>query len=239
MPSRGRWAAGVPLASRATTRCPAPARVSTSHAAALPGPPGRPWSANCCGRDGNPDGGVRVCALDLRVGSAERPHLVVPPSQVRPLWGATLSPVGAAPKGREGDFARGQSRCQNAAHGRRPRSATGGVRCEAPVTRAGRVDDQAPASNRLGTPQFRGQWAGGYRRRGDRPPHHRRTVRRRAGHAAAGQRATLSHGRPLAAGHLLVGSDEWVDRCGSGHNPWVGGIVETSDPHLPTVRRSV
>lgn len=65
-------------------------------------------------RDGDLDGGVRVCAFALRVGSAERPHLGIPPSQVRPLWGARLPSVGGAPKGREGDFARGQSRCQRA-----------------------------------------------------------------------------------------------------------------------------
>ena len=37
----------------------------------------------------------------------------------------------------------------------------GGRALRGPSNRAGRVDDQAPALNRLGTPQFRGQWAGG------------------------------------------------------------------------------
>ena len=98
--------------------------------------------------------------------------LGVPPSQVRPLWCARLPPVGGAPKDRKGDFPRGQSRCRSA-----------GAREEAPPRDGGcalrglgnpgwprRVDDWAPVTNRLGTPQFGGQCVGGYRgaRRGDR-----------------------------------------------------------------------
>ena len=86
------------------------------------------------------------------------------PSQVRPLWCATLPPVGGAPKDRKGDFPRGQSRCRNAGSREEAPPRDGGCALRGLRTRAGPPRGQrAPVTNRLGTPHIGGQCVGGYR----------------------------------------------------------------------------
>jgi hypothetical protein len=74
-----------------------------------------PPCRRACGRGGPPAAPPRGCPLRARDSWAapqRGPPLGVPPSQVRPLWGARLPSVGGAPKYRKGDFPRGQSRCR-------------------------------------------------------------------------------------------------------------------------------
>ena len=96
----------------------------------------------------------------------------VPPSQVRPRWCTTLLPVGRAPKDRKGDFARGQPGAGMPRAGDEAPQRDGGCALRGPgyPGPASRVDGWAPVTNRLGTPQFGGQWEGGYgwARRGGR-----------------------------------------------------------------------
>ena len=102
------------------------------------GPHGRLSRATCGGgcRDGDRIDGVRVCALALRVGSAERPRPWASPVPGEASLRREATVGRRCPDGLERGTLHGDNHAASTPRARvgRPRSATGDARCGAPVT---------------------------------------------------------------------------------------------------------